>query len=145
MTFCGYNDTMATGIRTLVEGMIEAMAARHARGLPMQEVVRAELRDLDAMNRALLERARQDTFLPGLCGINLFAQVIFTAAQNESGTLKRFSAACRRHCETFIELVRATEERHQYELAACASEAGTEAIERVAAWLLANEASAAAA
>jgi hypothetical protein len=137
MAFCGYNDTMADGIRMLVEGMIEAMVARHTRGEPMKEVVETELRDLRVMNSVILEQEPVPRILEGLAAINLFAQSIFSLSRDSSDDPDDFAKACRKQCERFIKLVQVTEQRHEAEMEATGR--GDAAITAVAKFLLEKE------
>lgn len=118
MTFCGYNETMANGIRLFVDGMIEAMEARHESGASMDEVLRTELLDLAGMNKALNEappRHRGD-LLNALVAINVFAQTIFSRSTSKNIDARQFADGCRNSALEFIKLVKLTEERHLIEL-----------------------------
>ena len=138
MVFCGYNETMAQGLAIFVEGMIEAMVKRNGSGTPMPEVLRTELLDLAALNESLSSASRERADLTNaLVAINTFAQTIFSRTVESSSSADEFAAECRRAAQSFIELVKLTEERHQYELARLAAHHGDKrAIECVGEWVL---------
>lgn len=138
MTFCGYNETMANGIQLFVEGMIEAMLARHSAGTSMEEVLRTELIDLATMNDALKKTSmRPDDLLNALVAINTFAQTIFSRSINKKFDADQFAKECRRSGLEFVKLVKATEERHLGELRSRGVRHGDAvAIEAVGKWLL---------
>jgi hypothetical protein len=138
MAFCGYNETMASGIRLLVEGMIEAMLARHNSGASMEEVLRTELIDLAKMNETLTMADRQPgDLLNALTAINLFAQTIFSRSTGKKSDADYFAEECRHSGIAFINLVKLTEERHLSELhRRKVSHGSAIAMESVAKWLL---------
>lgn len=138
MAFCGYNETMANGIRLLIEGMIEAMLARHDSGTSMEEVLRTELIDLAKMNETLTMADRQPgDLLNALTAINLFAQTIFSRSIDKKTDAGRFADECRHSSLAFIKLVKLTEERHLSELhRRKVGHGSTIAMESVAKWLL---------
>jgi hypothetical protein len=129
---------MAEGLRLLVEGMIEAMLSRHDQGTPMEEVLRTELIDLTAMNATIEEVDRQPSdLLNALIAINIFAQTIFTRSKAENLDSLRFAEECRASVETFVRLVKLTEERHLDELDKLhATHGDIPAIRAVGKWLL---------
>lgn len=135
MTFCGYNPTMAKGLRTFAEGMVLAMEERHSKGVSMPDVVRSELIDLARMNEVL--KAGETTLeLDALMAINCFAQAVFTAAAPQAGSAPEFRKACLAFADQFVALVKETEDQHQFELGARESMSGdVAAIEAVARWL----------
>jgi len=142
MVFCGYNDTMASGLKLFVEGMVEAMLARHDAGVPMEEVLRTELADLARLN-AVLESGRRDSgdLLNGLIAINEFAQTIFSRSLGRGFDANRFADECRHSALAFVELIKVTEEQHLAQLRARGVGHGDPiAIELVGKWLLGNSA-----
>ena len=138
MVFCGYNDTMADGLRLFVEGMIEAMLARHDVGVPMEEVLRTELVDLAKLNETLGTANREPSdLLNALVAINVFAQTIFSRSIGENIDAEKFTDSCRNSASLFVELVRVTEERHLEELHKRRANHGDAlAIQSVGNWLM---------
>jgi len=116
MSIGGYNDTMAAGIRMLVEGIIQAVASRHSRHTPLHEIVESTLRDIGAMNSRLLAQRDLPDSLRGLVAINLFVESVFPSSQDLGEEIEAFSSECRARCEQLIELARLTKERHELEL-----------------------------
>jgi hypothetical protein len=132
VTFCGYNETIADGIRLLVGGMIEAIDAKSG-GDGIADAVASELQDLKIMNWHLSKSAQADSELAALSGLNLFAQVIFTSAQVTDQ--ESFHRSCHETCERLIELVKQTDTRHLRELGS-GERSSSEAIALVAQWLM---------
>lgn len=117
------------------EGMVLAMEERHAKGVPMPEVVRSELVDLARMNKGL-EGGSASLKNNALVAINLFAQAVFTAASPYAATPSDFRRACLAFADEFIDLVKDTELQHQAELDTRGTRSGdTEAIDAVSQWL----------
>jgi len=108
MTFCGYNRTIAAGLETLTEGMIEAIKARTDGGKTLREVIEGELSDLKEMNGRLSDSP--DLLLGALGGINSYAFFLFSCC--DASDKKAFADSCRDLADRFLNIVREIDIRH---------------------------------
>ena len=118
MGLCGYNERIGAGIRTLVDGMIEAMLAKDIAKHGMRTILEIELAELEASNQALSTRPEVLGYLDGFLAINRFAQVLFVRATERlerSGDWSAiaFKAACELEGTSLVNAMRSIDHRHR--------------------------------
>ena len=76
MTVCGYNSTMGIGIKTLFQGMYEAIAAKcDEEGLSFEAILRRETLEIPEINKALTKG--HDVSMGLFFGLNVMALRLF--------------------------------------------------------------------
>lgn len=118
MGLCGYNEKIGAGIRTLIEGMIEAMLAKDISKHGIRSIVEIELAELEASNRALSTRPDMLGYLDGFLAINRFAQVLFVRAAEQlerSGDWSpiAFKSACELEGNALVNAMRTIDQQHR--------------------------------
>jgi hypothetical protein len=113
MSICGYNEKIGSGLRLLVEGMVDALEIKAANA-SIDDVLNREIVELKAMIGTMREAGEQT--LPAMfVGLNELAKALFEQVRLEmrEDSSRTLSETCVNLGESFVTLLAETEHRNQ--------------------------------